>query len=136
MDEFMSFEAIMAGFIPIFKELLKKKGINDAKMPYQTDLKKRRNKVYLDLPSYAWNVNYGRGKGSFPPVDAIYKWLIDKGLRPKAGDTYQSMAWAIAVNIKQEGVKGRPFIKALEMAFRKYANARFWEKQLNIFDNI
>ena len=73
--------------------------------------------------SYGAPVEYGRAAGKMPPVDAIRKWVHDKGLAAvyswKSGKKLKRkedieaekkrerrMAWGIALKIAREGTEG------------------------------
>lgn len=50
---------------------------------------------------YAYWVAVGRQPGTFPPIDAIKKWVDQKGI--------QASPYAIAQSIKQKGTPANPF---------------------------
>lgn len=74
---------------------------------------------------HAKYVDQGRSPGSMPPVDEIEAWCLTVGIPTKA-------AWAVAVNIYNEGIEGKNFFnpgveyakivfrEELERAFIKY----------------
>ena len=79
--------------------------------------------------AHSYWVEFGRKAGGMPPIKPILEWIKKKGLsdtttaaggrRKRGADFYKaatSLAWAIAMSIKQKGTKARPF---LFPAFRK-----------------
>ena len=51
---------------------------------------------------YIYYLQYGRKPGGRPPIKAIRQWIDDKGITPEKGSK-DSLAWAIAKKIEQEG---------------------------------
>ena len=51
---------------------------------------------------YIYYLQYGRKAGGRPPIKAIRQWIDDKGITPEKGSK-DSLAWAIAKKIEQEG---------------------------------
>lgn len=43
-------------------------------------------------------------------ADAIRRWIPAAGIKANAGQSYESLSWAIATAIKQKGLKPYPFI--------------------------
>ena len=67
--------------------------------------------VSLELEDYWKYVEYGRGPGKMPPIDAIAQWIKVKPVIPdpingKVPDTRQ-LAFLIARKIGREGIEGR-----------------------------
>jgi hypothetical protein len=44
------------------------------------------------------------------PIEDLLKWMKDKGLRPKAGQTYNQLAFAIQDAIYKNGIKAKNYI--------------------------
>lgn len=102
--------------------------INSGKVKPQTD-------GTIDIiyeANHAYWVEFGRKAGGMPPVKPIFEWIKKKGLadsatpsggrRKRGADFMQkamSMAYAIAMSIKRNGTKAKPF---LFPAFRKNEN--------------
>lgn len=87
---------------------------------------------------HAKYVHEGREPGKMPPVNAIKEWLKIKGSRyfkrgfmglSRSNSTeanLNSLSWAIALKIKENGVKAHPFLKiAIDQ------NKDYIEKQLD-----
>lgn len=92
---------------------------------------------------YAIPVEIGRKPGTMPPVDAIQRWVHDKGLGgrtrvvsrgPRAGQEQlvragarveRQIAWAIAIKIKREGIKGKFMFRDGARASQPFIRARF-----------
>lgn len=70
---------------------------------------------------YAPFVEYGRRPGKQPPVDAILRWIVFKGI---GGPHPRRQAFAIARSIGKKGVKGRyPFRRAVESSLPRIDEA-------------
>jgi len=76
---------------------------------------------------YAEAVEFGRSPGMMPPSDALEKWVIRKlGVDPKRA---KSVAYAIALNIKERGIMPSPFIRpAFEKAEKDFKLVKLWKK--------
>lgn len=63
-----------------------------------------------------WGYSYlaGRPKGKMPPVQAIEKWVIDKGITSLDLDS-SGLAWAIAKKIAKEGTADESHLPIYEM---------------------
>ena len=63
--------------------------------------------VRLEGERYTEQLVSGRKPGSFPPIDAIKQWILDKGIMNEIeGDiTVSSLAFLIARKIKREGTE-------------------------------
>ena len=57
---------------------------------------------YLGL-DYTEYLTKGRTPGGFPPINAIRKWIDDKGITPKDKISKDSLAFLIARKIAREG---------------------------------
>lgn len=76
--------------------------------------------------AYAAAVEYGRKAGGMPPVDVdgILQWVRRKRIMPKdvkgrdLDQQQRSLAWAIALSIKEKGTKAHPFLKPAYEEFR------------------
>lgn len=92
---------------------------------------------------YAIPVEVGRKPGTMPPVDAIQRWVHDKGLggrtrvvrsgrnagqeRPvrAPANVERSIAWAIALKIKRQGTKGAFMFRDGAKASQPFIRLRF-----------
>ena len=75
-------------------------------------------------------IERGRRPGGFPPIQRIYKWMVDKGL-----DATLHGAYSIASKIEREGYSARmPFEKAIEAALPKIEKSmgKIIESELSI----
>jgi hypothetical protein len=65
---------------------------------------------------HAKSVEFGRSPGSMPPIEPIQKWAERKGISDKRGKgnrkNVSSVAWAIAQNIKKNGIPPTPFLRS------------------------
>ena len=64
-----------------------------------------KRRVYFDTP-YAIATEYGRPKGSHPPVQPLIEWADYRGFKDPVGS-----AWAIAKKIERDGMLPRPFLQ-------------------------
>ena len=57
--------------------------------------------------SYSEQLETGRSKGKFPPIESIKKWIVDKGIinNIKGNITISSLAFLIARKISKQGWK-------------------------------
>lgn len=71
----------------------------------------------LGMEDYAIFVDEGRKRGKRPPVSAIEKWLLEKGIQTRTTKdqdpnvTRRNKAQAIANAIGRRGIKGTKFIR-------------------------
>lgn len=65
---------------------------------------------------YAGAVEFGRKAGGMPPVNSIFQWLKKKRIGKEK--ERESMAWAIAKNIRDEGTMAHPFLQPAYEQFR------------------
>lgn len=63
--------------------------------------------VSLHLPSYAQYIEYGRGPGRFPPIEAIQNWMTVKHIVPRNDATVPQVSYLIARKIAREGTQGK-----------------------------
>ena len=69
--------------------------------------------------NYADVIEFGRLPGTQPPVDALKGWVRRKGFA-KDEKEVSRIAWAIATDIKKNGLMPRPFLSpAVESAKAK-----------------
>lgn len=59
---------------------------------------------------HAEPTEFGRLPGSMPPVDSIKEWVKRKGLTID-DKKINSIAWAISMDIKQNGIVPRPYLR-------------------------
>lgn len=63
--------------------------------------------VSLHLPSYWKYIEFGRGPGKFPPIDAIQTWMTVKHIVPRENRTIPQVSYLIARKIAREGTQGK-----------------------------
>ena len=66
-------------------------------------------KVQILGSKYTYWMENGRNAGKFPPINAIRKWIDDKGIIAE-GISRNSLAFLIARKIAREGYKGKPLV--------------------------
>lgn len=71
-----------------------------------------KNDVFVLLANdYFQNVAYGRRpRARKVPVEDLIIWMKKKGISPKPGQTYNSVAFAISESVYKTGIKARNFI--------------------------
>jgi hypothetical protein len=92
---------------------------------------------------YAIPVEVGRKPGTMPPVDAIQRWVHDKGLGGRTrvvksgrnagqerlvrapANVERQIAWAIAIKIKRQGIKGKFMFRDGAKASQPFIRMRF-----------
>lgn len=68
--------------------------------------------IHIDLPEYAWFLEYGTkdSKPHMPPLKAILDWIKVKQILPRPKDgklpTNVDLAWAIAKSAEKKGLGG------------------------------
>ena len=69
---------------------------------------------------YGVFVELGRRAGDRqPPVNAILRWIQQRGITPDAGKSTRSLAFAIARSIGENGYPGVPFFRAAVKSEKK-----------------
>lgn len=63
--------------------------------------------ISLHLPSYAQYIEYGRGPGRFPPIQAIENWITVKHIVPRTDYSVKQVSYLIARKIAREGTEGK-----------------------------
>lgn len=91
---------------------LSKVGLQDSNLSRETRVITTEDAIRVIMPDYAVYVDKGRKAGKRPPVEAIMKWMRDKGIRSKSGIRAVDIAYVIARSIGERGIKPRPFIEA------------------------
>jgi hypothetical protein len=68
--------------------------------------------VFISMPSYAVNIEFGRRAGTrMPPMRSILLWIRRKGITPRDGISLNQLAFLIARSIARRGIPARPFIE-------------------------
>lgn len=83
--------------------------------------------VFIYMPSYAVNIEFGRRAGverqvtkngrtytlytGMPPIRSILLWIRNKGITPRDGISLNQLAFLIARSIARRGIPARPFIE-------------------------
>lgn len=103
---------------------------------YRVEMRDDSVVVIFIAENYYLNIEKGREpNGKFPPIEAIRKWIVAKGLPNKPG-----LEYLIARKISEQGVKAKPYLKEtinmmpnitkdLEMALKK-------DLELSIKENL
>lgn len=116
------------------------------------------NDVFIYMPTYAVNIEFGRRAGvarqvsrngrtytvwsNMPPIRSILLWIRNKGITPRDGISLNQLAFLISRSIARRGIPARPFIeRAIEMTqddARLDLNINeFIDEQIqNLIDNI
>lgn len=75
-------------------------------------------KIIYPVP-YAESIEFGRLPGTQPPVNMLKDWVKRKGIA-KNDKEINNIAWAIAKDIKKDGMMPRPFLgPAVEAELQK-----------------
>lgn len=104
-----------------YRDELIKKGKNASftlldSVHYQVQHDGRNFEVSLNLEDYWKYIENGRKPGSFPPVDAIRRWIQVKPIVPRRDDkgrlpTTNQLAYLIGRKIATEGIEPTPVMK-------------------------
>ena len=88
---------------------------------FQTDVVIDNNhlRIIFNIESYWKYVEYGRKRGSFPPISAIEEWIRIKPIVPNPINnkipTTKQLAYMISRKIERDGIEGKyPLKKTLE----------------------
>ena len=77
--------------------------------------------VQVIIPQYAQFIDSGRKPGGKrPPIAVILEWITRKNIRPKRGQSLNSLAWAIATAIRDRGIRPRPFLKNIPIRTQRW----------------
>lgn len=88
------------------------------------------DRIVFDMPEKYQYVRFGRsagsGQGSRVPIEALVRWIRDKGIRPNNGQTINQLAYAIQQSIYLNGIKNavqpRDFVQeAINQVTKKLA---------------
>lgn len=85
-----------------------------------------KRRVVFDT-AYAVATEYGRPKGSMPPVEPLQKWAKYRGMKNP-----ESAGWAIAKSIEKKGMKPRPFLQPAVL-YSKSQMKKIW---LNVIKKV
>lgn len=86
-------------------------------------------KLYLTMLDYYIYVEEGRKVGSMPPVSAIKKWMLTKGL-----PNNNALAWKISHSIAKNGIKAKPYIREIKATLPSFTDdiQKAFEKDVEI----
>ena len=83
---------------------------------YRVDVNTDNLEIKFIAEDYFVNIENGRkAGGKMPPISAIKKWMISRGL----GDS-NSKAFSISRSISKSGIKPRPYLRKIESKLNKY----------------
>lgn len=100
------FEAIRKDLIIRYNELGMRASGDFEKAEVLIDEKQTKLSASILGQKYTEQLVYGRANGKMPPVQAIEKWIVEKGLTPiEKGLTVSSLAFLIARKIAKEGTR-------------------------------
>jgi len=101
-----------ARIVETFQRILNQKGItNTGDLADSFTAASTEEGMTISFNMYGEVVDGGRRAGSFPPIKPIKEWIKQRGLTPKQGQTTEQLAFAVATNIKKNGIRPRPFIQ-------------------------
>lgn len=103
-------------YVDELRDRLSQYDLEDSDLANNISFQINGNVLTIDMMEYATFVDEGRDAGSFPPPDAIYDWVVKKGLTldDGTGDIEQdrkSLSYLIGRKIEQEGIEEKPFIQ-------------------------
>ena len=78
---------------------------------YRVEKTEKGIKLFFVSDKYWINIENGRRAGAkLPPIDLIKKWIYQKGLIIKKGQTKSGVAFLIARSIAEKGIKPKPYL--------------------------
>ena len=86
---------------------------------------------------FVW-VNTGRKpKARKVPVEALIPWMKKNNIRPRSGQTYNSLAYAIQQSIYKLGIKGKLYTSAIiDESMEKIAYELIADASIQICDEV
>jgi len=87
--------------------------MQEAKKKFKVTLNNK--ELNVSIPGYYTYVDKGRKKGKRPPIKPIIDWVKRNKLEIPDGSSVESIAFAVANSIANEGLKPRPFIEELQL---------------------
>ena len=88
--------------------------LNEARKKFKVTLNNK--ELNVAIPGYYTYVDKGRKKGRRPPIKPIIDWVKENKLSIPQGSSVESIAFAVANSIANDGVKARPFIEELQLS--------------------
>lgn len=105
--------------VTIINGILKKVGLSNINLGTKSfSFKINNNILELELPKHWQYVDMGRKPGSYPPLEVIYKWVLDKKIT-NAEDS-KRISYAIQRSIFKKGIKPKPFLDLIREEILKY----------------
>jgi hypothetical protein len=87
--------------------------MQEAKKKFKVTLNNK--ELNVSIPGYYTYVDKGRKKGKRPPIKPIIDWVKRNKLEIPDGSSVESIAFAVANSIANDGLKPRPFIEELQL---------------------
>lgn len=87
--------------------------MSEAKKKFKVTLNNK--ELNVSIPGYYTYVDKGRKKGKRPPIKPIIDWVKRNKLDIPEGSSVESIAFAVANSIANDGIKPRPFIEELQL---------------------
>lgn len=104
-------EANAEAFVETIQEGLAKAGLAGSKLYQSVRQEVNSGVLKIYMYDYAKYVLSGRKAGAKKvPISVLINWIKAKGIAPKAGQSVNSLAFAIQNGIYKTGIKGRQFI--------------------------
>ena len=98
-------------FVETIHEGLTAIGLGNSALYKSTRSEAKGGVLQIAMFDYAKYVISGRRAGAKKvPISALIKWIKQKGLTPRAGQSINQLAFAIQTAIFKRGIKGRPFL--------------------------
>lgn len=100
-------EALKLDLIAKYKELgMRASGMWEHTLEVKTTTTTGGLRGVITGMDYTYYMQHGRKEGRMPPIQAIERWILARGLEPiKDKMSTTSLAWAIAKKIAREGTK-------------------------------
>ena len=95
----------------VIKNIIDMKIVNTGNLLRSVNIERNylSKELIIDTP-YVRVIEFGRMPGSMPPVDRIKEWVLQKKFTNNEKEA-KRIAWAISIDIKNNGLRPRPFFK-------------------------
>ena len=111
MDE-LNIRGLLSDIRNVIEFTLNRIDLDNSNLSRNITLRLIDNNVVIEIPQYAEYIDRGRRPGSPPPISAILEFIRERGIRP-TNISVESLAFAIANSIRNNGITAKPFLNRL-----------------------